>query len=90
MKGNGLKKAWLKERCGITSYMMLNALVKTILEIFTIISLSSTHFEFRSVTPEVRYTWVVIDVVMNLIKGFKNLGTVLLERIINSIANTYK
>jgi hypothetical protein len=27
MKGNGLKKAWLRERCGITSYMMLNALV---------------------------------------------------------------
>ncbi|MFP3318865.1 MAG: transposase [Thermoplasmata archaeon] len=90
MKGNGLKKAWLKERCGITSYMMLNALVQTILEISTIISLSSTHFEFRSVTPEVRYRWVVIDVVMNLIKGFKNLGTVLLERIINSIANPYK
>jgi len=28
--------------------------------------------------------------VMNLIKGFKNLGTVLLERIINSIVNPYK
>jgi len=55
MNRNGLKKAWLKEKSGITSYMMLNAFVKTILEISTIISLSSTHFEFRSVMNEVRY-----------------------------------
>ncbi|MGC8686211.1 MAG: hypothetical protein ACP5SF_01515, partial [Thermoplasmata archaeon] len=72
------------------SYMMLNALVQTLLEISTIISLSSTHFEFRSVTPEVRYRWVAIEVVINLIKGFMNLGVELLERIVNSIANSYK
>jgi len=90
MKGKGLKIAWLRERCGITSYMMQNALVQAILEMSTIITLSSTHFEFRSVTPEVRYRWVVIDMVMNLIKGFKNFGTELLERIIDSIANPYK
>ncbi|MGB9815955.1 MAG: transposase, partial [Thermoplasmata archaeon] len=73
MKGNGLKRAWLRVRCGITSYMMLNALVQTLLEISTVISLSNTHFEFRSVTPEMRYRWVAIEVVINLIKGFKNL-----------------
>jgi glycerol-3-phosphate dehydrogenase len=90
IKGNGLKRAWLRVRCGITSYMMLNALVQTLLEISTIISLSNTHFEFRSVTPEMRYRWVAIEVVINLIKGFKNLGVELLERIVNSIANPYK
>lgn len=90
MKGNGLKRAWLRLRCGITSYMMLNALVQSLLEISTIISISSTHFEFRSVTPEVRYRWVVIEVVINLMKGFKNLGVELFERIVNSIANPYK
>ncbi|MGC8585580.1 MAG: hypothetical protein ACP5L4_05630 [Thermoplasmata archaeon] len=55
IKGNALKRAWLRVRCGITIYMMLNALVETLLEISTVISLSNTHFEFRSVTPEVRY-----------------------------------
>jgi hypothetical protein len=58
MKGNGLKRAWLRVRCGITSYMMLNALVQTLPEISTKISLSNTHFELRSVTPEMRYRWV--------------------------------
>ncbi|MGC9074034.1 MAG: hypothetical protein ACP5H0_07770 [Caldisericum sp.] len=65
MKGDGLKRAWLRVRCGITSYMMLNALVQTLLEISTVISLSNTHLEFRSVTPEMRYRWVAIEVVMN-------------------------
>ncbi|MGC8497350.1 MAG: hypothetical protein ACP5NL_05070 [Thermoplasmata archaeon] len=90
MKGNGLKRAWLRLRCGITSYMMLNVLVQTLLEISTINSLSNTHFEFRSVTPEVRYRWVAIEVVMNLIKGIKNQGVELLERIVNAIATPYK
>jgi hypothetical protein len=90
IKGNGLKRAWLRVRCGITSYMMLNALVQTLLEISTVISLSNTHFEFRSVTPEMRYRWVAIEVVMNLIKVIKNIGVELLERIVNSIANPYK
>ena len=90
MKGNGLKRAWLRVRCGITSYMMLNALVQTLLEISTIISLSNTHFEFRSVTPEVRYRWVAIEVIMNLIKGIKNLGVEMLDKIVNAIANPYK
>jgi len=57
--------------CGITRYMVLNSLAVSLLEICTVKSLPNTHLEFRSVTPEVRYRWIAIDVPENLLKSLE-------------------
>lgn len=90
IKQNGLRKFLLRRECGITRYMVLNSLAVSLLEISTVKTLPNTHLEFRSVTPEVRYRWIAIEVLENLLKSIERYGMGIFELIKRSISNPYK
>ncbi len=70
--------------------MVLNSLAVSLLEISTVKTLPNTHLEFRSVTPEVKYRWIVIEVLENLLKSMERYVMEISELIKKSISNPYK
>jgi len=88
MKGNGLKRIFLRNGKKVEMDFCLYAIVKTLFEISTIISKAS-YKELEN-TIELQKRWIDIEFIKSAFNGIIKYGRDAIDAMIKAIENPYK